>query len=102
MEPTLSFFVVANSADHPLRVRFSWVHEYANILFDRHEKGTLSRESERADLPEVRANAFAAVFLLPEAGVREFLAGIGKGQPSRERWAVFEEVVGEVEVPYQL
>jgi Zn-dependent peptidase ImmA (M78 family) len=53
--------------------------------------GTVSRESDRADLPEVRANAFAAAFLMPEAGVREFLARVGKGQPSRERRAAFDE-----------
>lgn len=91
MEPSLSFLVVANRRHPRLRTRFSWVHEYAHLLFDRHHKGTISRESERANLPEVRANAFAAAFLMPELGVREFLAGIGKGQPSRDRWTVFDE-----------
>ncbi len=91
MEPNLSFLVVANQRHHPLRARFSWVHEYAHILFDRNLKGTVSRESDRADFSEVRANAFAAAFLMPELGVREFLAGIGKGQPSRDKWAIFDE-----------
>ncbi|MES1240132.1 MAG: helix-turn-helix transcriptional regulator [Acidobacteriota bacterium] len=91
MEPSLSFLVVANRRHPALRARFSWVHEYAHLLFDRHRKGMISRESDRANLPEVRANAFAAAFLLPEPGVREFLAGIGKGQPSRDRWSVFDE-----------
>lgn len=91
MEPSLSFLVVANRRHHPLRIRFSWVHEYAHILFDRSRKGTVSRESDRAEFSEVRANAFAAAFLMPELGVREFLTGIGKGQPSRDRWAVFDE-----------
>lgn len=91
MEPSLSFLVVANRRHSALRARFSWVHEYAHLLFDRQRKGTISRESDRASLSEVRANAFAAAFLMPELGVREFLAGIGKGQPSRERWAIFDE-----------
>lgn len=94
MEPSLSFLVVANRRHPSLRTRFSWVHEYAHLLFDRQRKGTISRESDRASLSEVRANAFAAAFLMPELGVREFLARLGKGQPSRESWAVFDE--GEV------
>ena len=91
MEPSLGFLVVANRRHPALRTRFSWVHEYAHLLFDRQRKGTISRESDRASFSEVRVNAFAAAFLMPEIGVREFLAGIGKGQPSRERWAVFDE-----------
>lgn len=94
MEPSLSFLVVANRRHHALRIRFSWVHEYAHLLFDRQRKGAISRESERANFPEVRANAFAAAFLMPELGVRELLASLGKGQPSRDRWTVFDE--GEV------
>ncbi len=91
MEPSLSFLVVANRRHPLLRTRFSWVHEYAHILFDRNRKGTVSRDSDRAELSEVRANAFAAAFLMPELGVREFLAGIGKGQSSRKKWVVFDE-----------
>lgn len=91
MEPSLSFLVVANRRHPALRTRFSWVHEYAHLLFDRHSKGTISRESDRANFPEVRANAFAAAFLMPELGVRELLASLGKGQPSRDRWTVFDE-----------
>jgi Zn-dependent peptidase ImmA (M78 family) len=91
MEPSLGLLLVANRRHHQMRIRFSWVHEYAHVLFDRNRKGTVSREADRADFVEVRANAFAAAFLLPELGVREFLSGIGKGQPSRDRWAVFDE-----------
>jgi len=91
MEPSLSFLVVANRRHPALRTRFSWVHEYSHLLFDRHSKGTISRESDRANFSEVRANAFAAAFLMPEIGVRELLASLGKGQPSRDRWTVFDE-----------
>ena len=38
-----------------------------------------SRESERSDLLEVRANVFAANFLMPEEGVRQFVGTLGKG-----------------------
>lgn len=95
MDPRLSFFVVANERHAPQRRRFSWVHEYAHILFDRDRKGTVSRDADRTDHAEVRANAFAASFLMPEGGVREVLASLGKGRASRERQTVFN---GEAEV----
>src|SRR5262249_12422041 len=34
MEPRLSLFVIANRRHPLLRRRFSWVHEYAHVLFD--------------------------------------------------------------------
>lgn len=91
MEPSLSFFVVANRGHAVTRRRFSWVHEYAHILFDRSLRGTVSRASERNELAEVRANAFAAALLLPEDGVYAFVEGIGKGRGSRQRWEVYDE-----------
>ena len=91
MEPSLSFFVVANRDHGILWRRFSWIHEYAHILFDRDRRGTVSRSSERDALAEVRANAFAAAFLMPADGMRDALTGLGKGQASRERWAIFDE-----------
>jgi uncharacterized protein DUF955 len=83
---------VVNRRHSLLRRRFSWVHEYAHVLFDRQLRGTLSRASNRDELAEVRANVFAACFLMPEEGVRDFLVHLGKGQPSRERLEVFDGV----------
>lgn len=91
MDPRLSFFVVSNADHGVLRRRFSWAHEYAHVLFDRDRRGTVSRDAERADLTEVRANAFAAAFLLPPGGARQFLEELGKGRGSRERWEIFDE-----------
>jgi Zn-dependent peptidase ImmA (M78 family) len=71
--------VVANRAHHYLRRRFSFAHEYAHVVADRDRSGLISRTSERDDLVEMRANAFAASFLMPEDGVRQFVAGLGKG-----------------------
>ena len=51
----------------------------------------VSRESERNDLREVRANSFAANFLLPEEGVRQFVASLGKGAASRIHADIFDE-----------
>jgi Zn-dependent peptidase ImmA (M78 family)/DNA-binding XRE family transcriptional regulator len=84
-------FVVANRVHHYLRRRFSFAHEYAHVAADRDRFGLISRTSERDDLVEVRANVFAANFLMPEDGVRQFVAGLGKGKPSRAFAEVFDE-----------
>jgi Zn-dependent peptidase ImmA (M78 family) len=39
----------------------------------------------------VRANSFAASFLMPEDGVRSYLADLGRGPVSRERFEIFDE-----------
>jgi Zn-dependent peptidase ImmA (M78 family)/DNA-binding XRE family transcriptional regulator len=87
----VGLFVVANSAHHYLRRRFSFAHEYAHVVADRDRSGLISQISDRDDLIEVRANAFAANFLMPEDGVRQFVAGLGKGKPSRIFAEVFDE-----------
>jgi Zn-dependent peptidase ImmA (M78 family)/transcriptional regulator with XRE-family HTH domain len=76
-------FVVVNAAHNAMRQRFSLAHEYAHVVADRERFGLVSVASEREDLVEVRANSFAARFLMPEEGVKQFVAGLGKGKPSR-------------------
>jgi Zn-dependent peptidase ImmA (M78 family) len=90
--PKVGLFVVANRDQHVLRRRFSFAHEYAHVIADRDRFGLVSRSSERSNLIEVRANSFAAGFLMPENGVRQFVAGLGKGKPSR----MYRDVVGVV------
>jgi Zn-dependent peptidase ImmA (M78 family)/DNA-binding XRE family transcriptional regulator len=90
-EPSVGLFVIANSGHHLLRRRYSYAHEYAHVLLDRERLGTISRAADRDDLIEVRANAFAANLLLPEEGVRQFTAGLGKGVASRQQMDVFDE-----------
>jgi len=77
--PDVGLFLVVNREHPAVRQRFSWCHEYAHLLLDRAQTGHVSRESERADLLEVRANVFAANFLMPEDGVRQFVSTLGKG-----------------------
>lgn len=90
--------VAVNRQHHVLRRRFSFAHEYAHVLFDREIRGMLSRSSDRSNLNEVRANAFAASFLMPEHAVRSFVHGLAKGRPSRSRMDVYDgEAVLHVE-----
>jgi Zn-dependent peptidase ImmA (M78 family) len=88
----VGLFTVANAAHHVWRRRFSFAHEYAHVLADRERSGLVSRTSRKNDLPEVRANAFAAAFLMPREGVARFIAGLGKGHPSRAYATLFDEV----------
>jgi len=90
-EEGVGILVIANENHAVLRRRFSYAHEYAHVLLDRERPGTVSRSAERDELLEVRANAFAASFLMPEAGVLRFVAGLGKGQPSRSMAEVYDE-----------
>ena len=73
------------------RVAFTIAHEYSHILLDRDKGITISKISNDRDLFEVRANAFAAAFLMPEEGVSQFLKNIGKGASSRERLLAYTE-----------
>jgi Zn-dependent peptidase ImmA (M78 family)/transcriptional regulator with XRE-family HTH domain len=89
--PNVGPFIVINERHFPERRRFSWCHEYAHVLLDKDTIGLVSREAERDDLREVRANSFAANFLLPEEGVRQFVASLGKGAASRVHAEIFDE-----------
>lgn len=85
-------FVVAANRSHPfLRRRFSFAHEYAHLVFDREMEGTVSIADDRDALREVRANAFAASFLMPADGVRAFVADLAKGHRSRRRTDIYDE-----------
>ena len=89
--PKVGPFVVVNESHHAVRRRFSWCHEYAHVLLDTDTVGLVSREKDRDDLREVRANSFAANFLMPEEGVRQFIASFGKGAESRLHAEIFDE-----------
>lgn len=90
-DSNVGLFVVVNRNHPSVRQRFSWCHEYAHLLLDRAQMGHVSRESERSDLLEVRANVFAANFLMPEEGVRQFVGTLGKGSSSRLHAEIFDE-----------
>jgi Zn-dependent peptidase ImmA (M78 family)/DNA-binding XRE family transcriptional regulator len=81
---TIGPLIIVNENEHPVRRLFSYAHEYAHALLDRARSATVSRRSDNDDLLEVRANAFAAHFLMPEAGVFAFLASRGKGEIGRQ------------------
>lgn len=81
--------ILINKRDVLSRRLYSYAHEYCHVLADRDRAGVVSRKDNVGELIEVRANAFAAHFLMPEAGVRSFLRALGKGEPSRQSQEVF-------------
>ncbi|WP_420632492.1 helix-turn-helix domain-containing protein [Candidatus Palauibacter sp.] len=91
IDPGNCILTAVNVDHHVLRRRFSLAHEYAHVLFDREGRGTISRSSERDNFEEVRANAFAASFLMPEEGIRSMIHGLAKGHSSRNRAEIFDE-----------
>ena len=94
--------VILVNFDHARpRKRFSYAHEYAHSLLDRSTPVTVSRTADRSQLSEVRANAFAAAFLMPESGVHALLVHRNKCFGSRESIPVYdpaaEDERGEVQ-----
>lgn len=84
--------IIVNSEHHPRRQFFSYAHEFCHVLADRDRTAMVSRAENREDLSEVRANAFAAAFLVPETGLRAFIRALGKGEASRSVLQAFDEV----------
>ncbi len=77
--------MLINGAEHRNRLAFNAAHEYAHVLLDRKLQAHASTASRflgetdpRGELLEVRANSFAAAFLLPKDGILRFLWDRGK------------------------
>jgi Zn-dependent peptidase ImmA (M78 family)/DNA-binding XRE family transcriptional regulator len=71
--------VLINEKERPSRQRFTAAHEYAHFLVDRAEaEAELCTYAKSGAYYEVRANTFAAAFLLPAVGVEEALQDRGK------------------------
>ncbi|KAF0125869.1 MAG: hypothetical protein FD189_1290 [Elusimicrobia bacterium] len=80
--------ILANPRHHAFRHAFTLAHEYCHLLVDRDRALLVSSGGAGKDLVEVRANAFAAAFLLPKAGVVEFFESIGKTGGTRTYLAI--------------
>ncbi len=88
------FAIVINRRHSRNRRLFSYAHEYCHLLADRERFGGISHAGNRNELAEVRANAFAAHFLMPEAGVKSFLKALGKGEGTRQNLEIYDEWEG--------
>lgn len=87
---SIGMAILVNFNHARARKRFSYAHEYAHALLDRERTVTVSTPDNASELVEKRANAFAAAFLIPIAGVAEVLRALDKGQPSRYEQTIFD------------
>lgn len=69
--------------------RFGLLHEYAFALFERERSLIVTTPLNSDELIQIRADAFAAAFLLPQSGIESAIAVLDKGRPSRRALAVF-------------
>lgn len=86
--------ILVNASHVIARKRFSYAHEYAHALLDRDGIVRISVVNNNSELVEVRANAFAAAFLMPSDSVFEILRTLNKGQYSRQEQVIFDVVTG--------
>jgi Zn-dependent peptidase ImmA (M78 family) len=76
--PDIGPCAVINNGESASRQRFTAAHEYAHFLVDREERrGEICDTVRRREPFEMRANAFAASFLLPAASVDAALDDLG-------------------------
>lgn len=92
--PEVGAAIFVNRNHHPVRQLFSYAHEYAHALFDRSEVVIATRRDDRSEPAEVRANAFAAAFLMPPEGIGEQLARLDKGGSNRREHTYFDVAGG--------
>ena len=93
--PDFGVAILANLTQAPVRRRFSYAHEHGHALMDRDEFATVTSTHNAKTRTEQRANAFAAAFLMPEEGVRDFLYNLGKGRGTRREEAAMDAVTEE-------
>ena len=93
--PDFGVAILANLTQAPVRRRFSYAHEHGHALMDRDELATVTSTHNAKTRTEQRANAFAAAFLMPEEGVRDFLYNLGKGRGTRREEAAMDAVTEE-------
>jgi Zn-dependent peptidase ImmA (M78 family)/transcriptional regulator with XRE-family HTH domain len=82
--------ILINATHVKARKRFSYAHEYAHVLFDRDDSIRVSSAANNTEHIEVRANAFAAAFLMPADGITEALRNLNKGKSSRDEQVIFD------------
>lgn len=74
--PKAEVCVLVNYDEDLYRQFFSAAHEYAHVLFDRDQISAhgcvISYRFSKSELVEIRANAFAAEFLLPTAAFSKY------------------------------
>lgn len=74
--------ILINASHRPSRISYTAAHEYGHILLDKELRKRICDDDK--DLVDVRADVFAAAFLMPAKGVEEFLSNLGKDKPAKK------------------
>ena len=86
--------IVVNANHSRGRKKFSYAHEYAHALMDRNGQLSVSSSGNSSELVEVRANAFAASFLIPADGVYGILQNLELKTPYHRIQTVYNAASG--------
>ena len=96
-DPEIGPCILVNRAEHRNRLAFNVAHEYAHLLFDRHLRARVSAahevlqsENGGKDLLEIRANSFAAAFLVPSDGIERYLGERGATRRNQHALSVID------------
>ena len=82
--PTAGQCVLVNYDEDMFRQRFTVAHEAGHAILDAEEDLVVSGQWEKKDLVEVRANAFAAAFLVPTNSIPDIPSTAWTPQRVRE------------------
>lgn len=92
---TFGMAILVNLKHPRARKRFSYAHEFGHALMDRDHSVNITTQCNANDLIEKRANAFAAAFLAPKAGIEWILDVLDKGGKSRVEHTIYSVATNE-------
>jgi len=92
--------------DHVMERRlFSYAHELCHVVADRGRSAVVSGEQDKKDPMETRADVFAADFLMPREGIKDFLRStLGpsyKGSLAEKHWPEAAQLARYFAVSFQ-
>jgi hypothetical protein len=93
--PSVGVAVVVNVTHDAVRQRLAIAHGYAHAVCEPMGTIRVCSQANAKELIERRAEACAAALLLPGSGVTETVRRLGKGQPSRQAYWVFDAAKGQ-------
>ena len=75
--------VIVNKSTSVEERRFRFAHGLAHLLFDRDHRWIICDQEHANHHHEIRANAFAAAFLMPPASLQRYLQSMGRDTMAR-------------------
>ena len=86
---SIGMAILVNSEQSYGNQRFSYAHEYAHALFDKHQHVSISSKAGSDKLVERRADAFAENFLMPRDSVTDVLRSMNNSLSNHPNKLIF-------------